>query len=717
MSIQPNTIVRINDYCIAELSSEQLSMSTSPSFMKIYNSETGTHHIFNSNGSATGNNQDYSATYVSSNKYVYLDQDVTVPYWSQYPEKFKFTAPGAYDTFNRIRFYFTSGYDFSAIPGLILGVKNKMNNGGYTFFTQILVTPEWYVDLVKNSPSPIYLADSMFDKYIDVLIPDISQINLDYYAQPANNRSGEFGALITNNGINYTGFVSEAPIIVTIEECNRIDRQSINGDIYDIYNTDGHYESVMAMDSIHQRFGAYIGESAEFDAIEFYGTMLDANGNLAFAEELINLLSTNIHDSWVIAHQLTIQEWVDGVQVNTAKHVVLQESEFDSPIYYRPILKNSGTALAFEIEYTCRLYNRRNGDQIIRLASFISYSAAKYGRSLSRIQIADTPQSHVVYNKIIKSSLEATDLFVEQNYTSTGNTITSSMVASTPRQVTSFIPMFYNVNAISVSQKDVLPDSDEIDTTLVYKQGDMRFILNPFDNLFKFKVHTTNYKGLLIPMDLSGYGSFYMVLMNNNKKTKFPYLSDSGYSSPKVGELMFKIPQKEAETLITSSTREFYITLLSTDGTETVLYNGFWNDVTEKDIVDANNDRVTQMQEQIKNNAVASTASTASTTSVQSTFDVSTASQQSAISVSQLQITPTTRFVDQRVEMNIPGYIAQGVKFNDVSVVMSIPPKSSTTVTDKSKSIAASALAASLGKQAGLVADAGESPSSNGQYQ
>lgn len=683
MAIQPNTIVRLNDYCLVEFFPEQLTMSPSPVFYKLYNSQTGTHQIFNGNGSPTGNSQDYTVTYIGPNQYAYLNQEVVMPYWQRFPEKFLYTTPGAYDTFNKVRFHFISGYDFGSLPGLILSLKNKMNNGSYDFFMQMLVTPDWFTDLVKNNPSPIYLADAMFDRYVEVFVPAEQLINQDYYNQPPESRSGEFGALITYNGTSYSGLIQDAPMTASIDECVRIDRQTISEDIYDVYTTDQHYESVMSIDSLHQRFGAFIGESTEFDALEFYGTMVDDSGNLTFAESMINLLSTNAHDIWVIAHQLTIHEWIDGVKTLSGKYMELQETGFDGPMYYRPILKNSGNSIAFEIDYTCRLFNRRNGDQIIRLGSYISYNAAKYGRTLSTLPIIAPVDSHIVYNKIVKSSLEATELFVEQNYLTTGNGITKNIAQGI--NSTAFMPMFFNVNSISVSTKDAIPANDNSGTTLIYKQGDLRFILMPFDNMLKFKVYTVNQNGKLKVMDLSGFGDFRIVLMMNNKKTRFKYLTDIGTSNPKVGELMFKIPQKDSESLVTSSTREFYITMLSKDSTETVLYSGFWNDVTEKDIVEENITKVKAQQAEILSGSTSPFSSIASI--LVNGINTIKANAQMMSS--------------ENLQINIPGYVSVGNKNNDVSIINQLIPAGYTPSTNAAQSKADSALGKTLGNQAG----------------
>jgi hypothetical protein len=685
MGAQPNTIVRLNDYCVAEFFPQQVTMS-SPIFRKIYNAQTGTHHIYNDNGSPTLNEQDHSATYVGPSQFVYMDQEVSMPYWDRYPDKFMTSTPGTYNSFNLVRFHFISGYDFSERDGLILGVKNKMNNGSYVFFASLFVTPDLFVDMVRFNTSPIYLADAVFDRYIMVYVPAVEQINYDYYNLPPEARGGEFGALITYNGTSYSGMVQDSPIIMTLDEVSRIDKVSISGEVYEMCLADEHYESPVLMDSMHQRFGAYIGESTQFDALEFYGTMVDQDGNLAFVEDLINMLSTNAKDNWVIAHQITVHEWIDGVKVVAGKYMQLQESDFDSPMYYRPILRNTGNAMAFEVDYTCRLYNRRNGEQIIRLASYQSFNAAKYGRSLLVIPLAAPVNSHKIVNKIVKSNLETTDMFVEQSYITTGNGITKNLQTGT--RVTSFIPMFFNNNSISVSMKDVMPASDEISTTLIYRQGDLRFILMPFDNMFKFKVYTVNNRGRLVPMDLSDFGKFNMVLMNNNKKVKFSYLTDSGTSNPRNGELMFKIPQKDAESIITSSNREFYITLLAKDNTETVLYNGFWNDVTEKDVVDANIQKVRERQSEILSGMTSS-----------SVFS-------STVNLSVQQVKqPTLQFEQQSVSdmtVNIPGYVQPGKPNNDVSIVQIVPPASLTPNADSSQAKADAALGQALGNQASL---------------
>ena len=672
MAAQPTSIVRLNDYCVVEYSQELVTISPNPTFYKLYNKTFGLHHIFNGNNATTGNLLDYSVTMIDNNQYLYLNQETTVPYWDRYPDVFMYNVPGSYDTFNLVRFHFSSGFDFTALPGVILGVKNKTNSGSYAIFANIIVTPELYTDLVKNNTSPVYLADAMFDKYVDIYVPAAEVINQDYYNQAPESRSSEFGALITYNGTNYTGLIQNSPIVVTIDECSKIEYRSIEGEIYDVYTTDNHFESIVATDSLHQKFGAYIGESTQFDAIEFYGTMTDSNGNLSFVGNLINLLSTNAHDSWVIAHQLTIHEWIDGVKTATGKYIMLQESNFDEPIYYRPILKGSGSSLAFEIDYTCRLHNRRTGDQLIRIGSYMSYNSAKYGKSLSVLPMSAQPSSHVIYNKIVKTNLDTTDMFVEQRYVGRNINIPGSTVSTASSATTTFIPMIFDVNRISVSQKDLLPDFDDMGDTIIYKQGDLRFILTPFDNMLKFKVHTVNNRGLLVPMEISNFGTFNFVMFNNNKKIKFKYINTSGMSNPRIGELVFKIPQTEAELLITSNTREFYITMTSSDNVETVLYSGFWNDATERDIVTANIERVK--------------------------------ANQASLTTSAVSVSSTPSFSDVNLEISIPGYTSKGLRENDASTVLLIPPTGYNVDTDSGQIKANAALSSILKGQANHIA-------------
>lgn len=670
MATQPNTIVRLCDYCVAEFFPEDVSMS-SQVFCKLYNRNYGTHHIFNDNGSPTGNSQDYSATYLMPGTYLYLNQEVAVPYWTRYPETFLYTTPGAYDTYNKVRFHFVSGFDFGQFEGLMMGVKNRTNIGSYAVFANVLVTPTWYSDVVKFNASPIYLADAVFDKYVEVFVPAIRQINLDYYATEPALRGSTFGGSITYNGQTFTGLVQDAPIVVFVDECNRIDSTANGEDHYDYYILSQHYESVVQMDAIYQLFGAFIGESQNFDAIEFYGVMTDDSGNLAFPTDLINALSTNAHDSWVIAHQLTIHEWVGGSKTMTGTYMHLQESDFDTPMYYRPVLKYAGAAVAFDIDYTCRLFNRRNGEQTIRTASFISYNPRKYGMTRAQLPLAAPVSSHVVYNKIIKTSLETTDLFVEQNV-SMPRQLSADGAQQTAR-VTSFVPLFFNGGNISVSHNDYAVENSSESSSLIYKQGEMRFVLNAFDNMLKFKVYTVGSAGKLVPMDLNGIGGINIVFINDGKKVKFAYMPSG--SNLANGDISFKVPQADAEQIVNSDTRDFYITVVASDNTETVLYTGFWNTVLERDEVDRAADKA-----RVANEASA---------------DVNKQAEEPARPVLDASAVNS---------VSVPGYVQQGGKSNDVSVVQSIPPASYTAVSSNSKQTKAdAALSSALDKQSGLA--------------
>ena len=659
---QPTAITKISDYCIAEFFPNMVSMTPSPSFHHLYDKNTSTHQVFNPNGSVTGNQQDYTAHLISSNQYVYLDQDVVTPYWVQYAASFYYDQPAGYEFYNKVRFHFLSGYDFLKNSGTVLTVKNRMNNGSYCTFACLLVTADWYVDMVKYNVAPIYLADAMYDRFIDVYVPAIDKMNRDYYAVAPNARSSEFAAQVTYTGSSFAGFAQYSPITISIDECIRIDKQETVTDIYSIYVSDTHYESVVSQDSTYQKFGAYIGESADFDAIEYYGVSRGDDGSLGFVKDLIDILSTNAHDDWVITHQLTIQEWVGGQKITTGKFMDMQEADFDAPRYFRPILKYTGTEIAFEIDYTCRLFNRRNGEQIIRIGSMISHNHAKYGRSIASIQLDGAPRSHVVYNKIVKTSLEATDLFVEQSIIANNSSTQQSFtmpVASNAGAI-KFTPVFFNTNKISVSQHDHYVDAVNPANDIIYRQGDLRFILNPFDNLIKFKVYNTNSSDVLIPMDLSSLGSFNLVMFNNNKKVRFEYLTDSGYSNLKGGEVSFKIPQYDSESLITSSNREFYVTVLTSDGTESALYGGFWNDVTEKDIVDANIAKVLDQQSSLARPG----GTIPSTPSTFASFQV-----------------PASGIISEKTPvLNVPGYVPKSKATNDQSISNVIkPPVGQTT--------------------------------------
>ena len=77
-----------------------------------------------------------------------------------------------------------------------------------------------------------------------------------------------------------------------------------------------------------------------------------------------------------------------------------QDSDFDEPVLFRPIIKNANSAVSFSINYVLRLYNKADATQIIKNARLTSFDTQKYGRQMVQINLGVVPTVANVYNQI-----------------------------------------------------------------------------------------------------------------------------------------------------------------------------------------------------------------------------------------------------------------------------------------------------------------------------
>ena len=125
----------------------------------------------------------------------------------------------------------------------------------------------------------------------------------------------------------------------------------------------------------------------------------------------------------------------------------------------------------------------------------------------------------------------------------------------------------------------------------IYGKGDICLKLNPFDNFRLFTLYEDWRSDDPKPLDISNGQKIYLVFKSKNKEIRIPEydLIDSDYTVDKVnGQVLFKIPKKNAVDILAMDTRVFYIirTYDITDSKgntistseEEVLYTGLWKD-------------------------------------------------------------------------------------------------------------------------------------------
>ena len=586
--------VNLTSYCMVEYMAEPLGSTNyyTDDFILVENSAADIRQIFNDDSSyhTTKNIQDLTVVPIGSNTYAYLDSEKLPNYLTYDSTNLTATSITGYNVvMEKARFHFVAGFDFDQFVALILSVSHTENNGKKSLFANILLSPETIAELIIFNPKPLFISNAMYDRYIDILVPSIKNINEDYKtsAVPANT----FVAAITPTLTGSLGFIYNSPIDLGLAECSKKKTIFTASTNYDSYEVSEFYTATVSQSNEFDNVGAQIGESTVGDYIEFYLTF-----NSGFPEELISILNRrNPSADWVIIHQLSIFEQLGSSFINTSRQVFFQEDGFDEPNIFRPVLKNANHAVSMSIDLISRLTNRQNGEQIIREASFNLISPKKYGKKLSTLPILDKPGSQTVYNKIIKNQFEATSLFIEPAPIvpqTTGGTVTPTPTTTpgTMLTYTEYVPVFFNNNNISIASTSSMVKTSDKSEEIVFGPGKLRFILSPFDNLLKFKVYTNGASSTTnspIELDLNTTAPTYKIVFETNSgKLSIKNASDAQLENLSTGVIAFTISRADSEIIFASKNRTIYITSVSQDGRETFMYSGEWRKPSEQEEVD-----------------------------------------------------------------------------------------------------------------------------------
>ncbi len=562
--------VQLNDYIL--LSFEYTS-PVSPdylnySFTRIVNTEMdGVIQLLNTDDAtdATGNVQERSALQISSGKYVDLDKD-QLPTYINYSESLgnitTSSVTAANTPYDRVRFYLCSGYNFEDKDGIICQIKATERSGKEMQLANTVFLKD--SDLFEFVARPIWLGDRLYDRFFEVKIPSIKQINDIFYSlegsplQPAS-----LVAKLTSNGL---GFLRAQPLTVSVIDIASTDTLRIGGARYKSYNIGSTKTVALNQSDEFALLSAVIQPSPAGDYFEYYGSW--AGG---FIEDFLLNANSLPGNNYIVLHEIRILEQVGSILTETDVFQTIQETDFDQPKKFRPIIENSDKAVSFTLEYTTRLYNKADSSQIIRTASYTSYNAKAWGKTISKINLLNYPEPYRIYNKVVDGpTLTGTSLFT---------------IPQVSQFNTKYVPSFFDRFNINTTSQSVMLNKDgqlttekSTTTKTIYGQGDLNIIINPFDNFFMFTILKTTGTETPIPLDLGTSAHYQMVFINNlQKKMRFEAVSDATLADPSKGDVLFKIPETDAEKITTFDTKEFYIVAKFVDGSETMLFQGMFN--------------------------------------------------------------------------------------------------------------------------------------------
>jgi hypothetical protein len=501
--------------------------------------------IFNpdADGSITNNTAELSVVRTSETSFVTLDQNLIVPFndfdsrltdTSNLPITFPSNLSVVYDS---IRYHIRAGYNLSNIDGLIAIVDFPDQNGKYVTMSQILIkkgTNQEY----EFSPSPISIGSAIYDKYLEVKIPNLKDMNDKYLAASDFFKPSTLAGLISQSG---TGFIYGAPLRISLNEVQNIDTYSG----YDRYNTTSLALLSLEQEDPFSNIGSIIKESDQGQFFEYFAT-----DNEGFIEDFI-LFQNSIGNSYFISHQIQVIEQIGASFIETSRFETIQTTAYDVPNYYRPIVRNAGVAASFTLRYTMSLVNNKDQSRVIRIGTYTSSNPSEWGINISPIQLSNFPQVQKIYNRVygqgtLQNQSKISPVKVLERVKYVNNIIQQNYVTT----------VFSNLTIANESKSTT--GSSEI---TVLGTGKLTVEVSPFDNIYKFKFIKTGSDGSPVDIDLTSFGVLRMsFLEEKGEKLNIKSFTDNTLANPAKGEVLFKVDESNAYKVLNLKDKRFFIT-------------------------------------------------------------------------------------------------------------------------------------------------------------
>jgi len=456
-----------------------------------------------------------------------------------------------YDT---ARLHILSGYNLQNLDGIGLRISADKNSGTRGILSSFIY--ELADNTLKANPRPFTMGDQVYDKYIEIKVPSLSDINQKFYtlSTPTNKQLGYY--LTSDN----SGFKKESPIILefyTFRNFEEVD------DKLTYFYTKNVEISIPQLDP-NLSITNTIRESDEGDYFEYFNLYENE-----FIADYISL-QNSLGFSMTIINEIRVYEnYPDFTRKLTDENIFIQDTDFDVPKKYRPII--SDTAYSFVVEYTSRVVNQTENTQIVRLSSISCDTtlARKYGRNLTQIKVRDTASPFKLYNKIS-----------EPDYN-----LNISRVAPPIQRYKVDVVRYTPEYNISISSDNKLPNIENPNTTpnIIMGNGLGLIYISEFDNYIKIYFHQKAPNLEIKKLDLSSLITeedlLSLVFFNNNGSRIYIQADKTTLTDNSV---VFNIPKTNSVRMKELSNKSFNIVYTNSVKEETNLYNGtFTMDYTD----------------------------------------------------------------------------------------------------------------------------------------
>jgi len=394
-----------------------------------------------------GNYRDISAVANNAAKtqYVYLDTDIGVPYNDFSPELtnsadlLQTFSPELDVAYDKIRVHFIAGFSFGDFDGIVFEALVPRRDSVMLNLSSINFLKS---DTPTFNPEPLLIGDQLYATYIEWRVPSVYFMNNLFTASDPNGVAYKF--------TEGQGFLSTPPITLKASGIY----QTITENAYSFYEMQEINSVSILNRDIYDNLYAEVKQSDNGDYFELSGQVTGST----FSNFIAQLNSSG--GQYVVFHEISVTEQIGTVFTQTSFQVITQDTEFDEPVLFRPIIKNANKAVSFSINYVLRLYNKADATQIIKNAKLTSFEPQKYGPKMVQINLGVVPTVANVYNQINNDT--GKQIVVGTGRTDTGDTseqVVEKLVVKTS-YVTTFRDRIKVKAAISPTKIQTITEDD-----------------------------------------------------------------------------------------------------------------------------------------------------------------------------------------------------------------------------------------------------------------
>lgn len=438
-------------------------------------------------------------------------------------------------TYDTVRLHLRAGYSFAArgYEGFLFQVAANRLSGIKNYLTSIVYLNSSSFEI--QNPKPFIIGETMYSKFIEVKVPSLANMDPDFISWFFG--SGQ-DALDPNSNYEF--------IYKSIESLD-------NSTGFDIISTTEEVAFTLPKEDQNQDIAAVVEEANDGDYFLLYGTK---DGSISEFDKYIQSRQSTSSDDITVFHDIAVYEQITTYFDKTYEMSITQVENFDEPIPFRPVITNSSSATAYNIDYTLRIYNESNNTQIVKKASYTSYNVGKYGKRLQAVNLPGSNSVMKVYNTL-PNVLE--------------NRMIIENLATLPENQTRFVPTFIErMNIVTGSTNVTIAGNEVVDSSEIkYKSdGESKLVLSPFDNYVKFKIAKLDGNDL-ISISLENVDSVVLNLGSISIENSLNY-ADVELAE---GEIMFKIEEKNA-TAAAKNSGGTYMLSIKNGQDKTLIHHG-----------------------------------------------------------------------------------------------------------------------------------------------